>query len=66
MTEGSNRLRFWGGVVLLGLLVPCGIAAWVAAGGPAGVALVAAVLALAGLAVYEDGYVRAGQSVPQS
>ena len=66
MTGGANRLRFWGAAAVSGLLVPCGLASWVAAGGPVEAVIPAALLALLGLAVYEDGYVRAGQSVPQS
>jgi hypothetical protein len=46
--------------------LPAALAAWTVAGGPSLVAGIAAVLALAGLAFYEDGYIRAGQSIPQS
>jgi formate-dependent nitrite reductase membrane component NrfD len=66
MTLGPSALPFWLGAVLLGSALPLALAAWVAAGGPAGIVVIAALLALAGLAVYEDMYIRAGQSVPLS
>jgi formate-dependent nitrite reductase membrane component NrfD len=66
MTRGPSALPFWLGAILLGSALPLALAAWVAAGGPAGIMAIAALLALAGLAAYEDMYVRAGQSVPLS
>jgi len=61
ITRGPWRARFWGGVVVLGIVLPM-LLVWV---GPAS-ALVAAVLALAGLWVYEDVWLKAGQSMPLS
>ena len=61
MTHGDFRLRFWGVVGVLGIAVPLAIV-WISP--PA--AAVAAVLALIGLWVYEDLWVKAGQSVPLS
>jgi formate-dependent nitrite reductase membrane component NrfD len=61
LTRGPWRARFWGGVVIAGILLPLGLV-WV---GPAST-LLAAVLALAGLWVYEDLWVKAGQSLPLS
>jgi formate-dependent nitrite reductase membrane component NrfD len=66
MQQERSGLSLWLGVVGLGGIVPLGLAAWGAAGGPAAVSAVAAVFALAGLALYEELYVRAGQSVPLS
>jgi formate-dependent nitrite reductase membrane component NrfD len=59
LTRGAFRARFWGGVVVLGLLFP--LALLQVGAGPA-----AAALALAGLWIYEDVWVKAGQSVPLS
>ncbi|MGH7354363.1 MAG: 4Fe-4S dicluster domain-containing protein [Candidatus Rokuibacteriota bacterium] len=61
VTHGPWRHRFWGGVVLAGVLAPFAVA-WQ---GP-GWATLASALALAGLWVYEDLWIRAGQSVPLS
>lgn len=61
LTEGAWAPRFWGGVVAGGIALPLVLAWW----GPAG-ALTAAGLALAGLWLYEDLWVKAGQSVPLS
>ncbi len=61
VTRGPWRLRFWVGVVVVGVLVPLAIA-WQ---GP-GAAASASALALAGLWVYEDLWIRAGQAVPLS
>ena len=66
LTRGGAMGPFWGGVIALGTVLPLVLALWVAAGGPKPVVLVAAVLALGGLAIYEDLYIRAGQSVPLS
>jgi formate-dependent nitrite reductase membrane component NrfD len=65
MARGEAALRFRT-IVLVGVALPAALAAWTAAGGPSLVAGIAAVLALAGLAFYEEGYIRAGQSIPQS
>jgi formate-dependent nitrite reductase membrane component NrfD len=61
ITRGPWRARFWGGVVALGIVLPA-LLVWV---GPAS-ALVAAMLAMAGLWVYEDLWLKAGQSLPLS
>jgi Fe-S-cluster-containing dehydrogenase component/formate-dependent nitrite reductase membrane component NrfD len=61
LTRGAYRARFWGAVVLAGIVVPL-LAILTAPGGM----VLAAVLALAGLWVYEDLWVKAGQSVPLS
>ncbi len=68
MTRGRYARRFWFGGVLLGLLVPAGLATLALAGGPAPSALsaLAGIAAVAGLAAFEDAFVRAGQSVPLS
>ena len=66
LTRGGPLGPFWGGALGAGTFLPLILAVWVAAGGPAGVVVAAAVLALAGLALYEYLYVRAGQSVPLS
>jgi Fe-S-cluster-containing dehydrogenase component/formate-dependent nitrite reductase membrane component NrfD len=66
MTTGEAALPFWGGALLAGIGLPLGLSLWASTGGPAVVLAAAGVLALAGLALYETMYIRAGQSVPQS
>ncbi len=61
ITHGALRGRFWRGVVIGGLLAPLAL---LLLGG--GGVFVAALLALAGLWVWEDVWLRAGQSVPLS
>jgi Fe-S-cluster-containing dehydrogenase component/formate-dependent nitrite reductase membrane component NrfD len=61
MTHGPWRGRFWGLVVGGGILLPIVLVF----GGP-GSLLVASALALVGLWVYEDVWVKAGQSIPLS
>jgi Fe-S-cluster-containing dehydrogenase component/formate-dependent nitrite reductase membrane component NrfD len=61
ITDGRYRAWFWGGVVVGGVLIPLGLAALGTAG-----AMGAALLALAGLWIYEDLWIRAGQAVPLS
>jgi Fe-S-cluster-containing dehydrogenase component/formate-dependent nitrite reductase membrane component NrfD len=63
LTRGPYRVHFWGGVMLLGTLVP--VITLVAANSTA-LTAVAALLALAGLWLWEDLWVKAGQSVPLS
>ena len=65
MTRGAYRTRFWASVVI-GLLI-AGVLAGVAIGAdvPA-LSLVAGVAGMVGVALYEDAFVRAGQSVPLS
>ena len=61
ITRGEWRTRFWGGVIAAGTALPI-ILVWPT---PYSAALGAA-LALAGLWIYEDLWVKAGQSVPLS
>jgi Fe-S-cluster-containing dehydrogenase component/formate-dependent nitrite reductase membrane component NrfD len=61
ITRGHFRRRFWTGVVGAGIVVPL-VIVWLA---PAAI-LLAALLVLAGLWIYEDVWVKAGQSVPLS
>jgi formate-dependent nitrite reductase membrane component NrfD len=62
LTSGPWRTVFWGGVVVAGTLVP---ALLLVAGSPLTTGL-AALLALLGLYLYEDCWVKAGQAVPLS
>jgi hypothetical protein len=63
LAEGPGRIPLWAGVVTAGTLLPLALVllspAW-----PAGA--LASVLALAGLYLWEDLWLRAGQSVPLS
>ena len=68
MTGGAYRNQFWGGGVLVGILIPLTltiVALAVDITSPALVAI-AGGLALVGMFAYEDSFVRAGQSVPLS
>jgi hypothetical protein len=65
MTKGKYRGRFWTGV-LVGMVAAGGVALAAALSGNTNIGVGAAVLALVGLAAYEDAFVRAGQSVPLS
>jgi Fe-S-cluster-containing dehydrogenase component/formate-dependent nitrite reductase membrane component NrfD len=62
LVRGPFRARFWGGVVLAGTLLPL-LLVWLGGGVGLGVG---AVLALAGLWLYEDLWIRAGQALPLS
>ena len=64
ITRGPWRARFWVGVVGVGIVVPVVLAL----GAPPGGALAAliALMALAGLWLYEDLWIKAGQSIPLS
>jgi Fe-S-cluster-containing dehydrogenase component/formate-dependent nitrite reductase membrane component NrfD len=68
MTAGPIAARFWIGAVLLGIAVPVYLLAllFTAAFSDRDVALAAAILPVIGLLVYDDCYIRAGQSVPLS
>jgi formate-dependent nitrite reductase membrane component NrfD len=68
MTRGPYAYRFWLGGVVLGQVVPAALAVVVLTGGPAPTATsaIAGLAAVAGLAAFEDAFVRAGQSVPLS
>jgi formate-dependent nitrite reductase membrane component NrfD len=61
MTEGDWRWRFWGGVAIAGIVVPVALV-WLAPWG----AVAGAILALGGLWIYEDLWIKAGQSIPLS
>jgi Fe-S-cluster-containing dehydrogenase component/formate-dependent nitrite reductase membrane component NrfD len=66
LTADGSAVPFWGGVAAVGTGGPLALGWWGATGGPAAIVAVAGVLALAGLAIYETMYIRAGQSVPLS
>jgi len=77
ITHGAWRSRFWGGAVIAGIGLPLVLVFWglgaAATHLPMGVTLqepvatsAAAVLALIGLWIYEDLWVKAGQSIPLS
>jgi Fe-S-cluster-containing dehydrogenase component/formate-dependent nitrite reductase membrane component NrfD len=66
LTRGPLRREFWGGAIGLGVLVPAITAVAAAMWGSVPFVVGAAVLALAGLWLYEDLWVRAGQAVPLS
>jgi Fe-S-cluster-containing dehydrogenase component/formate-dependent nitrite reductase membrane component NrfD len=77
ITHGAWRSRFWGGALFAGVAVPLLLVLWgfgpPATHLPMGVmlqepvaTLVAALLALLGLWIYEDLWVKAGQSIPLS
>ncbi len=65
MTRGKYRRRFWGsvavGLVLAGVLATVSLIV----GSPV-VALIGGLAGIVGVALYEDAFVRAGQSVPLS
>ena len=66
LTRGAYRARFWGGVVAGGTLIPMIALVAGAAADSLPLTLLAAVLALAGLWLWEDLWVKAGQSIPLS
>jgi Fe-S-cluster-containing dehydrogenase component/formate-dependent nitrite reductase membrane component NrfD len=66
ITRGGLRRRFWAGVVLAGVLVPLVLIAVGAIVASTPVAVLAAILTLAGLWLWEDLWVRAGQTIPLS
>jgi formate-dependent nitrite reductase membrane component NrfD len=59
-------MRFWAGGIACGLAAPAALDAAFLAGAGSGTLAAAGALALAGLWLYEDAWVRAGQSVPLS
>ena len=61
ITRGHFATRFWWGVIGAGTLLPIALIAI----GPAA-AMPGAVLALVGLWIWEDTWIRAGQSIPLS
>jgi Fe-S-cluster-containing dehydrogenase component/formate-dependent nitrite reductase membrane component NrfD len=64
--RGPYRARFWGGVVLGGMVLPLVLLIAGAAAESMGLTALGALLALAGLWLWEDLWVKAGQSVPLS
>ena len=66
ITRGGYRTRFWGGVVLAGTVLPIAFVMADFALTLWPLSHLAAALALAGLWLWEDLWVRAGQSVPLS
>ena len=65
LSRGAYRIHFWGGVLLLGTLVPMLALVAAAAIDATAPSVLAAVLALAGLWLWEDLWVKAGQSIPR-
>lgn len=73
LTSGKLRDRFWGGAMVLGVGVPFAVLAFTVGVMPGRfdavtglLAGIAAAASLAGLLIYEDVWVTAGQSVPMS
>src|SRR5437867_2520708 len=66
LTRGAYRLWFWGGVVAGGTLAPLALLWAAALIDSVAFSIVAALLALAGLWLWEDLWVKAGQSIPLS
>jgi len=66
LTRGEYRTRFWAGVVLTGTVLPMILLLAGAAHDAMSLTALAALLALAGLWLWEDLWVKAGQSVPLS
>jgi Fe-S-cluster-containing dehydrogenase component/formate-dependent nitrite reductase membrane component NrfD len=64
--RGPYRGTFWGGVVLGGVVLPMALLIAGAAADSALLSTLAALLALAGLWLWEDIWVKAGQSAPLS
>jgi Fe-S-cluster-containing dehydrogenase component/formate-dependent nitrite reductase membrane component NrfD len=64
--KGPYRARFWGGVVLGGVVLPMALLIVGAAADSTPLSTLAALLALAGLWLWEDLWLKAGQSVPLS
>jgi Fe-S-cluster-containing dehydrogenase component/formate-dependent nitrite reductase membrane component NrfD len=66
LRRGPLSLRLWAGVMVAGVLAPIAAALGAVAWESAPLTIVAAVLALGGLWLYEDLWIRSGQSVPLS
>ena len=68
MTRGRYAGQFWFGGILNGILVPAGLLTFALATDTTSPwpAACAGAAALFGMFAYEDGFVRAGQSVPLS
>jgi Fe-S-cluster-containing dehydrogenase component/formate-dependent nitrite reductase membrane component NrfD len=66
ITRGAYRVRFWAGVVAAGVVAPIALVLGGAMLDSSVVSALAALLALAGLWLWEDLWVKAGQAVPLS
>ena len=66
LTRGAYRVRFWAGVMLTGTVLPMIILIAGAVVDSMLLTGLAALLALAGLWLWEDLWVKAGQSIPLS
>jgi Fe-S-cluster-containing dehydrogenase component/formate-dependent nitrite reductase membrane component NrfD len=66
LTSGPRASYFWWGYVGVGVIVSVVLLVAALIGAPGGLAIVAALTALTGLWLYEDAWVRAGQSVAMS
>jgi Ni/Fe-hydrogenase subunit HybB-like protein len=66
LARGSLSRRFWAGAVLAGVVAPVLLLVVSAVWEAGALNALAAALALAGLWLYEDLWVRAGQSIPLS
>jgi Ni/Fe-hydrogenase subunit HybB-like protein len=66
LVRGAMRLHFWGGAIVVGVAVPIVLLLASAAWEVGALNALAALLALAGLWIYEDLWIRAGQSIPLS
>jgi Fe-S-cluster-containing dehydrogenase component/formate-dependent nitrite reductase membrane component NrfD len=65
MTHGEYKQRFWGSIII-GLVAAGALAVLALTTGSWVLGLLAGVTAIVGVALYEDAFVRAGQSVPLS
>jgi Fe-S-cluster-containing dehydrogenase component/formate-dependent nitrite reductase membrane component NrfD len=66
ITRGAYAVRFWAGAVGAGVVVPLVLVFIAARQDSVALSVLAALLSLAGLWVWEDVWVKAGQSVPLS
>jgi hypothetical protein len=66
LTRGAYRARFWAGVVVGGTLAPLAALSAAVIADSTALTVLGALLALAGLWLWEDLWVKAGQSVPLS
>ena len=66
LSRGPYRGVFWGGVVAAGLVLPFVLLMAADVAGLSPLRVLAAVFALAGLWLWEDLWVKAGQSIPLS
>ena len=66
LRRGPFARLFWGGAVIGGGIVPLALLLTALLGGPSPIAVVGAILAIAGGFAWEYIWVEAGQSVPLS